>query len=79
MRTPVREPTTPRQAQCTAYGTNLQNFVLALRNHFGQPRLPFVYGHILPQSQNSQGAVNPPLPESGLQPWVWPALEVAIG
>jgi hypothetical protein len=39
----------------TAYGTNLQNFVLALRRHFGESRLPFVYGRILPQWQNSQG------------------------
>ena len=38
-----------------AYGTNLQNFVLGLRRHFGEPRLPFVYGRILPQWQNSQG------------------------
>jgi hypothetical protein len=38
-----------------AYGTNLENFVLALRRHFGEPRLPFVYGRILPQWQNSQG------------------------
>jgi hypothetical protein len=38
-----------------AYGTNLQNFVLALRRHFGEPQLPFVYGRILPQWQNSQG------------------------
>jgi hypothetical protein len=38
-----------------AYGTNLQNFVVALRRHFGQPRLPFIYGRILPQWQNSQG------------------------
>ena len=38
-----------------AYGTNLQNFVVALRRHFGEPRLPFIYGRILPQWQNSQG------------------------
>jgi hypothetical protein len=38
-----------------AYGTNLQNFVVALRRHFGQPGLPFIYGRILPQWQNSQG------------------------
>jgi hypothetical protein len=38
-----------------AYGTNLQNFVVTLRRHFGQPRLPFVYGRILPQWRNSQG------------------------
>jgi hypothetical protein len=38
-----------------AYGTNLLNFVLALRRHFGQPRLPFIYGRILPQWSNSQG------------------------
>jgi hypothetical protein len=38
-----------------AYGTNLQNFVVTLRRHFGQPRLPFVYGRILAQWRNSQG------------------------
>ena len=42
-------------ATSTAYGTNLHNFVLALRHHLGQPRLPFIYGRILPQWQNSQG------------------------
>jgi hypothetical protein len=41
-----------------AYGTNLQNFVVALRSHFGEPGLPFVYGRILPQWQNSQGVRN---------------------
>jgi hypothetical protein len=43
------------KATAAGYGTNLQNFVLALRRHFGQPRLPFVYGRILPQWPNSQG------------------------
>jgi hypothetical protein len=38
-----------------AYGTNLLTFVVALRRHFGQPRLPFIYGRILPQWPNSQG------------------------
>jgi hypothetical protein len=42
------------KATAVAYGTNLQNFVLALRRHFGEPRLPFIYGRILPQWQNSQ-------------------------
>jgi len=41
--------------KAVAYGANLQNFVLALRRHFGETRLPFVYGRILPQWQNSQG------------------------
>jgi hypothetical protein len=43
------------KATAAAYGTNLQNFVLVLRNHFGQPRLPFIYGRILPQWKNSRG------------------------
>ena len=43
------------KATAATYGTNLQNFVLTLRRHFGEPRLPFVYGRILPQWQNSQG------------------------
>jgi hypothetical protein len=42
-------------ATAAAYGTNLLNFVTALRNHFGQPRLPFIYGRILPQWGNSEG------------------------
>ena len=42
------------KAAAAAYGTNLQNFVVALRRHFGEPRLPFIYGRILPQWQNSQ-------------------------
>ena len=42
-------------ATAAAYGTNLLNFVLTLRNHFGQPRLPFVYGRTLSQWSNSQG------------------------
>jgi hypothetical protein len=42
------------KAAAAAYGTNLQNFALALRRHFGEARLPFVYGRILPQWQNSQ-------------------------
>ena len=42
-------------ATASAYGTNLLNFVTALRSHFGQPRLPFIYGRILPQWSNSEG------------------------
>lgn len=38
-----------------AYGTNLLSFVTALRSHFDQPRLPFIYGRILPQWSNSEG------------------------
>ena len=43
------------KATAAAYGTNLENFVLALRRHFGEPRLPFIYGRILPQWRNSPG------------------------
>jgi len=42
-------------ATAAAYGTNLMNFVTALRGHFGQPRLPFIYGRILPHWSNSKG------------------------
>lgn len=42
-------------ASAAAYGTNLLNFVGALRSHFGQPRLPFIYGRILPQWPSSKG------------------------
>ena len=43
------------KATAAAYGTNLQDFVVALRRNSGQPRLPFIYGRILPQWENSQG------------------------
>jgi Carbohydrate esterase, sialic acid-specific acetylesterase len=43
------------KAKAAAYGINLEKFVLALRRQFGEPRLPFIYGRILPQWQNSQG------------------------
>jgi len=43
------------EAKAAAYGSNLRNFVLALRGHFGQAGLPFVYGRILPQWKNRQG------------------------
>jgi hypothetical protein len=42
-------------ATAAAYGTNLRNFVRALRSHFSQPRLPFIYARILPQWPNSRG------------------------
>jgi hypothetical protein len=41
--------------KAAAYGGNLQGFVLRLRRHLGQARLPFIYGRILPQWKNSQG------------------------
>jgi hypothetical protein len=43
------------KATAAAYGGNLQRFVVALRRDFSQSRLPFIYGRILPQWQNSQG------------------------
>ncbi len=38
-----------------AYGSNLWRLVTTLRQGFGHPRLPFVYGRILPQWPNAEG------------------------